>query len=107
MRDRTAVLLAILIVLVVLYGAQVIGYLLLGIVILALALVLAGVIAVWVLRRRARRVLGAWERNMGDLFEQAQRQSQAPLGKQPGDVIDVEPSDVRDAGPADGERQTR
>ncbi len=95
MRTGNAILLALLVVLVVLYGAKGLGYFVLGVVGVALAIVLAVAFGFWFLRRRARKVLTAWDRHMGDTF-QTPPSGRSAAGKT---VIDIEPTDVRDASP--------
>ncbi len=97
MRDRTLLLLLVLVILVVAYGWSVITNLLWALLIAFLALVLLVAFGFWLLRRRARRVLTAWERHMGDTFRTPPPGAPGPGPR--GDVIDVEPTDVRDVTP--------
>lgn len=96
MRNGTAFLLILLAVLVTAYGLQGLGWFLAIVLAIVVALVLAAAFGLWLLRRRARRVLTAWERTMGDTF----RTPPSPPGQATqGKVIDVEPTEVRDVTP--------
>ena len=97
MRNGTAFLLILLAVLVAVGGLQGLGWFLAIVIALALAIVLAVAFGFWVLRRRARRVLTAWERHMGDTFRTPPPGTPGPGLR--GNVIDVEPSEVRDVTP--------
>jgi hypothetical protein len=103
MRDRTLLLLLVLGILVAAYGWSVLAALFWVFFTLVLVLVLLAAFAIWRIRRNTRRVLTAWQRTMGDAFQEPSPPTRTPDGKA---IIDVEPTEVRDA-PDDQGRKKR
>ncbi|MEK6986050.1 MAG: hypothetical protein AABX89_06685 [Candidatus Thermoplasmatota archaeon] len=97
MRTGTAIVLALLIVLVVAYGVKGIGYFVLGVVAFALAIVLLVAVGIWLLRRKMKRRLRAFTEAVA--AQEAARAASVSRRPADGRVIDVEPTAVRDASP--------